>query len=95
MGEITIVKRLLATVLACLPVCAFSQEAMESTKTYEMRFETTEHKRYCKASVWVEYSQYDTEARYNGEISAPQRGMSCSSRPILRITARGAEISPL
>ena len=34
MGEITIVKRLLATVLACLPVCAFSQEAMESTKTY-------------------------------------------------------------
>ena len=69
MGEITIVKRLLATVLACLPVCAFSQEAMESTKTYEMRFETTEHKRYCKASVWVEYSQYDTEARYNGEIT--------------------------
>ena len=54
--------------VACLAGPAGAQEAMEAEKKYTIRFETTEHKKYCKASIWVEYSQYDTIASYNGEI---------------------------
>ncbi len=58
----------MAILFAGTPVYGLGQEAMESTKKYQIIFETTEHRIYCKASVWVEYNQYDTEARYNGEI---------------------------
>ena len=76
MGDITAVKRALAILLAGLPFCAIGQEAMESTRKYQIQLETTEHRQYCKASVWVEYSQYDTEARYNGEITNEDCGAS-------------------
>ena len=76
MGDITTVTRALALLLAGLPLCAFSQEAMESTRKYQIPFETTEHKQYCKARVSIEYGQYDTEARYNGEITNEDCGAS-------------------
>lgn len=76
MGDITTVKRALAMLLAGLPFCAFGQEAMEAVRKYKIPFETTEHKTYCKARVSLEYGQYDTEARYDGEITVEDCGPS-------------------
>ena len=72
----------MAILFAGTPVYGLGQEAMESTKKYQILFETTEHRIYCKASVWVEYNQYDTEARYNGEISNDECGPSCGTYTI-------------
>ena len=72
----------LAILFAGIPVYALGQEGMESTKKYQILFETTEHRIYCKASVWVEYSQYDTEAHYNGEISNEECGPSSGTYTI-------------
>ena len=49
----------MAILFAGTPVYGLGQEAMESTKKYQILFETTEHRIYCKASVWVEYNQYE------------------------------------
>lgn len=71
-----------AAVLACVTVCAISgyasaapPAAQESTgvdsqseKKYSIKFETTEHKRYCRARVRIDYSQRNTVANVTGTI---------------------------
>ena len=66
----------LAFVIAGLPLHAVGQEAMEAEKKFTIQFETSQHKRYCKASVWVEYLQQNTVADYNGEIKNEDCGAS-------------------
>jgi hypothetical protein len=82
MGVSAKVRLVLALLVVGLPGLASAQEAMEAEKKYTIRFETTEHKRYCKASVWVEYNQYDTVASYDGEIKNEDCGASGGSYTI-------------
>ena len=42
------------------------REAVE--KKYQITFETTRHKQYCKARVWTEYLQNNTVVSVNGGI---------------------------
>jgi len=72
----------LAVLIAGIPGFAASQEAMQAEKKYTIHFETTEHTKYCKASVWIEYNQYDTMASYDGEISNEDCGASGGSYTI-------------
>jgi hypothetical protein len=58
----------LTFILAGLPLPALAQEAMQAEKKYSIHFETTQHKQYCKAQLWIEYIQRNTLADYNGGI---------------------------
>ena len=55
-------------ILASLPLPAFAQEAMQAEKRYSIHFEATQHRQYCKARLWIEYTQRNTLADYNGGI---------------------------
>lgn len=76
MGDFKYARIALAVVIAGLPLHGAGQEAMEAEKKYSINFETSQHKRYCKASVWVEYAQENTLADYNGEIKNEDCGAS-------------------
>lgn len=82
MGKFVQSRIVLAALVVALPGFATAQEAMEAEKKYSIRFETTEHRDYCKASIWVEFNQYDTIAAYNGEISNEDCGASGGSYTI-------------
>ena len=82
MGDFKHALMALAFVSAGLPLHATAQEAMEAEKKYTIRFETTEHQQYCKAQLWVEYSQRNTLADYNGEITNEDCGASGGSYTI-------------
>lgn len=82
MGEKTTATITLALLMAGLPAAASGQEAMEAEKKYTIRFETTEHKRYCKASLLIRYNQYDTIAAYDGEIVNEDCGPSSGTYTI-------------
>ena len=61
---------------------AASQEAMQTEKQYEILFETTQHKQYCKATASLEYLQMNTHARYNGTIENEDCGVAEGSYTI-------------
>ena len=82
MGDIKHAWIVLAIVIASPPPLASGQEAveaMEAEKEFTIKFETTQHKQYCKARMWVEYTQRDTLADYNGEIVNEDCGASSGS----------------
>lgn len=79
MGEFRHARIALALVIAGLPLLACGQEAMEAEKKFTINFETVQHKQYCKARMWVEYTQRNTEAEFNGEIENEDCGASSGS----------------
>jgi hypothetical protein len=58
--------------LAQVPMTGGQQERIEGNepveKKYQITFEASQHKRYCKAQVWTEYVQKNTVARVNGGV---------------------------
>lgn len=76
MGDFRHARTVLALVIAGLPLHASGQEAMEAEKKFSITFETTQHKQYCKARLLVEYTQRNTMADYNGEITNEDCGAS-------------------
>lgn len=85
MGDFKHARIALALVIASMPLHAASQEtveAMEAEKKFTIKFEPTQHKQYCKAQMWVEYTQRNTEADYNGEIKNEDCGASSGSYTI-------------
>lgn len=72
----------LAVVIAGLPLHATAQEAMEAEKKFTIKFETAQHKQYCQAKLWVEYTQRNTLADYNGQIENKDCGASSGSYTI-------------
>jgi hypothetical protein len=63
---------LAAMAAAQVPMSAGQQERLDGEdpveKKYQITFETTQHKQYCKAQVWTEYLQKNTVAAVNGGI---------------------------
>lgn len=82
MEDIKHLRYALALIITGLPVHVAAQEAMEAEKKFTINFETTQHKQYCKAQMWVEYTQRNTLADYNGEISNEDCGASSGTYTI-------------
>jgi hypothetical protein len=57
---------------AQVPMTGGQQERIEGNepveKKYQITFEASQRKRYCKAQVWTEYLQKNTVARVNGGV---------------------------